>query len=73
MARRALAPKACGGDDTEESGGKGGKSGGELACTVTWWDTSTVGSEDKVFKALAEGFEKEHPKVKVNYVNVPFA
>lgn len=73
VASLALAATACGGDTTDESGAKGGKSGGELAGTVTWWDTSTVGSEDKVFKALAEGFEKEHPKVKVNYVNVPFA
>ncbi|HEY9440124.1 MAG TPA: extracellular solute-binding protein, partial [Streptomyces sp.] len=37
-----------------------------------WWDTSTVGSEDIVFKKIAEGFEKEHPKVDVKYVNVPF-
>ncbi|MFG1983084.1 extracellular solute-binding protein [Streptomyces albidoflavus] len=73
VASLALAATACGGDTTDESGAKGGKSGGELAGTVTWWDTSTVGSEDKVFKALAEDFEKEHPKVKVNYVNVPFA
>nr|WSZ95698.1 extracellular solute-binding protein [Streptomyces sp. NBC_00857] len=65
----ALAATACGSDD--ESGG-GKSSGGELSGTVTWWDTSTVGSEDKVFKKLAEGFTKKHPKVKVTYVNVPF-
>ncbi|MGS2587574.1 extracellular solute-binding protein [Streptomyces hebeiensis] len=65
----ALAATACGGDG--DSGG-GGSAGGELSGTVTWWDTSTVGSEDKVFKKLAEGFTKQHPKVKVNYVNVPF-
>ncbi|MEE1738426.1 extracellular solute-binding protein [Streptomyces sp. BE147] len=68
VAALALAATACGSDD--ESGG--GKSSGELSGTVTWWDTSTVGSEDKVFKKLAEGFEKEHPKVDVKYVNVPF-
>ncbi|MFF1419663.1 extracellular solute-binding protein [Streptomyces sp. NPDC058280] len=65
----ALAATACGSDD-ESSSGK--SSGGELSGTVTWWDTSTVGSEDKVFKKLAEGFEKKHPKVDVKYVNVPF-
>ncbi|MFJ4919384.1 extracellular solute-binding protein [Streptomyces sp. NPDC088725] len=65
----ALAATACGSDD--ESGGSAGP-GGELSGKVTWWDTSTVGSEDKVFKQLAEDFEKVHPKVDVTYVNVPF-
>ncbi|MEW1724355.1 extracellular solute-binding protein [Streptomyces sp. NPDC093109] len=65
----ALAATACGSDG--DSGSAGGK-GGELSGTVTWWDTSTVGSEDKVFRKLAEGFTAQHPKVKVNYVNVPF-
>ncbi|MFJ8884342.1 extracellular solute-binding protein [Streptomyces sp. NPDC102402] len=68
VATLALAATACGSDD--ESGGS--KSSGELSGTVTWWDTSTVGSEDKVFKKIAEGFEKKHPKVDVKYVNVPF-
>ncbi|MFJ4962312.1 extracellular solute-binding protein [Streptomyces sp. NPDC088729] len=68
VAALALAATACGSDD--EAGG--GKSSGELSGTVTWWDTSNVGSEDKVFKKLAEGFEKQHPKVDVKYVNVPF-
>ncbi|MFJ9107875.1 extracellular solute-binding protein [Streptomyces sp. NPDC102283] len=68
VAALALAATACGSD--EKSGG--GKSSGELSGTVTWWDTSSVGSEDKVFKKLAEGFEKKHPKVDVKYVNVPF-
>ncbi|MFD3912623.1 extracellular solute-binding protein [Streptomyces sp. NPDC058603] len=65
----ALAATACGSDS---DAGSGKSSGGELSGTVTWWDTSTVGSEDKVFKQLAEGFEKKHPKVDVKYVNVPF-
>ncbi|MGW1814621.1 extracellular solute-binding protein [Streptomyces sp. NPDC002125] len=68
VAALALAATACGSDD--ETGGS--KSSGELSGTVTWWDTSSVGTEDKVFKKLAEGFEKEHPKVDVKYVNVPF-
>ncbi|PVE13943.1 extracellular solute-binding protein [Streptomyces scopuliridis] len=65
----ALAATACG---SEGDSGSDKSSGGELSGTVTWWDTSTVGSEDKVFKQLAEGFEKKHPKVDVTYVNVPF-
>ncbi|MFF9072858.1 extracellular solute-binding protein [Streptomyces sp. NPDC014735] len=69
VAALALAATACGSDD--ENGGAS-KGSGELSGTVTWWDTSTAGSEDKVFKKLAEDFTKEHPKVRVNYVNVPF-
>ncbi|WP_330176135.1 extracellular solute-binding protein [Streptomyces sp. NBC_01498] len=64
----ALAATACGGDEKTEGGSKPG----ELSGTVTWWDTSTVGSEDKVFKKLAEDFETAHPGVDVKYVNVPF-
>ncbi|MFJ2112841.1 extracellular solute-binding protein [Streptomyces sp. NPDC087850] len=66
-----LAATACG-SDGGAGGDSSGGSGGELSGTVTWWDTSTVGSEDKVFEKLAEGFTKKHPKVKVEYVNVPF-
>ncbi|MEU4271259.1 extracellular solute-binding protein [Streptomyces sp. NPDC026092] len=62
---------ACGSDDGSANGG-GSKGSGELSGTVTWWDTSTVGSEDKVFKKIAEDFTKKHPKVTVKYVNVPF-
>ncbi|MFE0704836.1 extracellular solute-binding protein [Streptomyces sp. NPDC058872] len=61
---------ACGGSDSGSNGGS--KSSGELSGTVTWWDTSTVGSEDKVFKKVAEDFTKKYPKVTVKYVNVPF-
>ncbi|MER5737507.1 MULTISPECIES: extracellular solute-binding protein [unclassified Streptomyces] len=61
---------ACGGSDTGSNGAA--KGSGELSGTVTWWDTSTVGSEDKVFKKIAEDFTKKHPKVTVKYVNVPF-
>ncbi|MDF6042087.1 extracellular solute-binding protein [Streptomyces sp. JH14] len=69
VAALALAATACGSDDKSDGSSK---SSGELSGTVTWWDTSTAGSEDKVFKKIAEGFEKEHPKVDVKYVNVPF-
>ncbi|MFF3285745.1 extracellular solute-binding protein [Streptomyces sp. NPDC003023] len=69
IAAMALSATACGSGD---SGDTGKKSSGELSGTVTWWDTSTVGSEDKVFKKIAEDFTKLHPKVTVKYVNVPF-
>ncbi|MET8740482.1 extracellular solute-binding protein [Streptomyces sp. NPDC004728] len=69
VAALALAATACGSDNESEGTSK---SSGELAGTVTWWDTSTAGSEDKVFKKIAEDFTKKHPKVKVKYVNVPF-
>ncbi|MGW2176880.1 extracellular solute-binding protein [Streptomyces sp. NPDC001732] len=69
VAALALAATACGSDDSESNGAKGS---GELSGTVTWWDTSTAGSEDKVFKKIAEDFTKKHPKVKIKYVNVPF-
>ncbi|MET9621463.1 extracellular solute-binding protein [Streptomyces sp. NPDC006464] len=62
---------ACGSGDGGNNDG-GSKGSGELSGTVTWWDTSTVGSEDKVFKKVAEDFTKKHPKVTVKYVNVPF-
>ncbi|MFB7589104.1 extracellular solute-binding protein [Streptomyces sp. NPDC056169] len=61
---------ACGSGSGSDGGGS--KGSGELSGTVTWWDTSTVGSEDKVFKKVAEDFKKKHPKVTVKYVNVPF-
>ncbi|MFD7921850.1 extracellular solute-binding protein [Streptomyces sp. NPDC059740] len=68
VAGLALTATACGGD-----GGSGGdkRSGGELSGTVTFWDTSND-AEKGAYRELAEGFEKEHPKVHVAYVNVPF-
>ncbi|QKV95349.1 extracellular solute-binding protein [Streptomyces sp. NA02950] len=68
VAAMALAATACGGDDGDNGGGK---PGGKLSGTVTYWDTSND-AEKGTYKKLALGFEKEHPGVKVNYVNVPF-
>ncbi|MCF3176266.1 extracellular solute-binding protein [Streptomyces sioyaensis] len=67
VAGLALAATACGGGD----GDSGGSSGGELSGTVTFWDTSND-AEKATYRKLAEGFQKEHPKVHVQYVNVPF-
>jgi arabinogalactan oligomer/maltooligosaccharide transport system substrate-binding protein len=40
--------------------------------TVTWWDTSDATNEAPKFKELITKFEAQYPKIKVNYVNVPF-
>ncbi|MFI1619907.1 extracellular solute-binding protein [Streptomyces lydicus] len=67
VAGLAITASACGsgGDDGN------GNAGGELAGTVTFWDTSND-AEKATYRKLAEGFQKEHPKVHVQYVNVPF-
>ncbi|GAA2327871.1 extracellular solute-binding protein [Streptomyces cuspidosporus] len=69
VAALTMTAAACGGDS--DGGNNGSKSGKGLSGTVTFWDTSNE-AEKATYKALAEGFEKEHPNVKVNYVNVPF-
>ncbi|MFG2221861.1 extracellular solute-binding protein [Streptomyces sp. NPDC048644] len=66
IAGLALTATACGGGD----GGTNG-AGGEIAGTVTFWDTSND-AEKATYEKLAESFEKQHPKVHVTYVNVPF-
>ncbi|PLW74597.1 extracellular solute-binding protein [Streptomyces sp. SCUT-3] len=66
----ALTATACGGSDSED---KAAKEPGEVSGTVTWWDTSDNTSEAPAFKKLIADFEKKYPKVKVKYVNVPFA
>ncbi|MEW1656494.1 MULTISPECIES: extracellular solute-binding protein [unclassified Streptomyces] len=66
VAGLALAATGCGG-----GGDGGGSAGGELSGTVTFWDTSND-AEKATYRKLAEGFQKEHPKVHVAYVNVPF-
>ncbi|MFD7457926.1 MULTISPECIES: extracellular solute-binding protein [unclassified Streptomyces] len=69
VAALAMTASACGGDDDGQTGAGG--AGKELSGTVTFWDTSNE-AEKATYQALAEGFEKEHPKVDVKYVNVPF-
>jgi arabinogalactan oligomer / maltooligosaccharide transport system substrate-binding protein len=41
--------------------------------TVTWWDTSDATNEAPSYKTLVSQFEAKYPKIKVNYVNVPFS
>ncbi|QPP09156.1 extracellular solute-binding protein [Streptomyces bathyalis] len=63
----ALTATACGGDGgSSDSAGKG-----EIAGTVTYWDTSND-AEKGTYKKIAEDFEKKHPKVDVKYVHVNF-
>ncbi|MFG2328175.1 extracellular solute-binding protein [Streptomyces sp. NPDC048604] len=68
VAALGLTVAACGSGDGQDDAKK---SSGELSGTVTYWDTSNE-AEKGTYQALAEGFTKLHPKVKVKYVNVPF-
>ncbi|MFC6080627.1 extracellular solute-binding protein [Sphaerisporangium aureirubrum] len=70
----ALAVSACGGGNTEPSAAPATSAGAaEVSGQVTWWDTSDATNEGPVFKELIDEFQKQYPKIKVNYVNVPFA
>ncbi|GAA2106240.1 extracellular solute-binding protein [Streptomyces synnematoformans] len=60
----ALVATACGDD------GDGGSAGGSV--TITWWDTSNATNEAPAYRALIKEFEKAHPDIDVDYVNVPF-
>lgn len=67
----AVGLAACGGggdngggaDATDESG----------VATVTFWDTSDSKNEAPKFEELIAKFEEANPKIKIDYVNVPFA
>ena len=58
---------ACGSDDNTPN-----TPAAEPEGTVTWWDTSDATNEAPAFKELIAKFEAANPKIKVNYVNVPF-
>lgn len=68
----ALAVTACGGSDTTPQTGTPADPA-SVSGTVTWWDTSDATTEASTFKALIADFEAKYPKIKVNYVNVPFS
>src|SRR5262245_4993159 len=57
---------ACGSDN------KTSTPAAEPEGTVTWWDTSDATNEAPKFKELISQFEAKYPKIKINYVNVPF-
>ncbi|MFI9718613.1 extracellular solute-binding protein [Streptomyces sp. NPDC052396] len=69
----ALTATACGGDGGGGSdGAKAASDPGSVTGTVTWWDTSDATNEAPAFKKLVKDFEAKYPKIKVDYVNVPF-
>lgn len=63
-----LAATACG---SGAGGGDDKRGSGDLSGTVTYWDVSNEAEKD-TFREIAEDFEKQHPGVEVDYVNVPF-
>ncbi|MEU9886118.1 extracellular solute-binding protein [Sphaerisporangium sp. NPDC051011] len=70
----ALAVSACGGEDTpQQSAAPAPSDSAAVSGEVTWWDTSDATNEGPVFKEVIADFEAKYPKIKVNYVNVPFA
>src|SRR5690606_20189019 len=69
----ALAATACGGPAGTDPATATSKAPGEVSGEITWWDTSDATTEAPVFQELVKEFEAKYPKIKVNYVNVPFA
>lgn len=69
----AVTLAACGGGTSATGGGAPVATGSaEASGTVTFWDTSDATNEAPTFKKLVAQFESSHPKIKVNYVSVPF-
>ncbi|GHC63913.1 extracellular solute-binding protein [Streptomyces cinnamoneus] len=69
----ALTATACGGGgDSGSDGSKAAQDPGSVSGTITWWDTSDATNEAPAFKKLVAAFEAKYPKIKVEYVNVPF-
>ncbi|MFI6513538.1 extracellular solute-binding protein [Streptosporangium sp. NPDC050855] len=74
----ALTVAACGGsaEPSAPSASQASQAAADPASvsgTVTWWDTSDAKTEAPTFQALIADFQAKHPKIKVNYVNVPFS
>ncbi|GII27880.1 extracellular solute-binding protein [Planotetraspora mira] len=69
----ALAASACGGSDTGTGTPQQSVAPADVSGEVTWWDTSDATTEAPAFQELIKNFEAKYPKIKVNYVNVPFA
>ncbi|MCC3774019.1 extracellular solute-binding protein [Streptomyces sp. UNOB3_S3] len=69
----ALTMTACGsGGGNGGDGSKAANDPGAVSGTITWWDTSDTTNEAPAFKKLVKDFEAKYPKIKVEYVNVPF-
>lgn len=52
-------------------GSTGGPDPSEVSGSITWWDTSNE-TEAPFFNQLVAAFQREHPRIDVTYVNVPF-
>ncbi|MBO3752501.1 extracellular solute-binding protein [Streptosporangiaceae bacterium NEAU-GS5] len=69
----ALAVTACGGGTSSESAAPAKSvAPAEVSGEITWWDTSDATKEGPAFQDLIKDFQAKYPKIKVNYVNVPF-
>ncbi|GAA0403941.1 extracellular solute-binding protein [Microbispora corallina] len=69
----ALAVSACGSSSDTSSAPATSVAPDQVSGQVTWWDTSDATNEAPAFQDLIKDFEAKYPKIKVNYVNVPFA
>ncbi|KAB2349567.1 extracellular solute-binding protein [Actinomadura rudentiformis] len=67
----AFALAACGGGGDKPQSGTS-IDPATVSGTVTYWDTSDAAVEGPAFKELIAEFKAKHPKVTVNYINVPF-
>ncbi|MCZ4125398.1 extracellular solute-binding protein [Streptomyces sp. H39-S7] len=68
-----LGATACGGSSDNKSTGDAAKDPAGVSGEITYWDTSDATNEAPVYQALIKTFEAKYPKIKVKYVNVPFA
>ncbi|GII63844.1 sugar ABC transporter substrate-binding protein [Sphaerisporangium krabiense] len=68
----ALAVSACGGEESPRQAAPASDPAA-VSGQVTWWDTSDATNEAPVFQEVLKDFTAKYPKIKVNYVNVPFA
>ncbi|GII84996.1 sugar ABC transporter substrate-binding protein [Sphaerisporangium siamense] len=69
----ALAVSACGGEESPRRTAAPASDPAAVSGQVTWWDTSDATNEAPVFQEVIKDFTAKYPKIKVDYVNVPFA
>lgn len=72
VAALTLAISGCGGSAGNQTASPPPKNPTDISGEVTWWDTSDATNEAPAFQDLIAAFQTQHPKIKVNYVNVPF-
>ncbi|MDJ0341231.1 extracellular solute-binding protein [Streptomyces sp. H10-C2] len=68
-----LGATACGGSSDSKSANDAAKDPAGVSGDITYWDTSDAANEAPVYQSLIKDFMAKYPKIKVNYVNVPFA